>query len=86
MKYYRKPWTKEKVEIMEKWWPHFGTYGAERMLPGLTRTQIKSKATKLGLTLLSKQERLCIECRQRYQYKRDAGLRCEKCHLEKRKK
>ncbi len=71
---------------MEKWWPHVGTYGVERMLPGLTRSQIKSKATKMGLVLLSKQERLCIDCHEGHQYERYAGLRCRKCHLARRKK
>ena len=85
-KYYRKPWTEDKVLIMGKWWPHFGTYGVEQMLPELTRPQIKSKATKMGLILLDKQERLCIDCHQGHQYERYAGLRCRKCYLSRRKK
>jgi hypothetical protein len=24
--FYRLPWTRERVEFMAEWWPHFGTY------------------------------------------------------------
>lgn len=84
-KYYKKPWNESLVALMRQWWPHFGTYGMEQILFELTRSQIKSKATKMGLSLLPKTERLCVECRQKYQYKRYAGLRCTTCHLNRRK-
>lgn len=80
-KYYRKPWTKDKVKLMEQFWPHFGTYGMEKLL-NLDRKQIKCKATRMGLHILPLQERLCIDCRKEYQQER---LRCHKCHLAKRK-
>lgn len=82
--YYRKPWTKEKVEQLIKWWPHFGTYGAAVIL-NLTRVQVKSKVDRLKLKLLPKNERLCFKCELNYQSKRSYGLLCKKCHLLKRK-
>ncbi len=85
-KFYREPWNKERSDLMLKWWSHFGTQGIETLFDGqISRKQIKSKATKLGLTLLSKSERLCIECREKFQFARYAGLRCRECHLARRK-
>jgi len=73
--------------MMLKWWPHFGTQGIEVLFDkSLSRKQIKSKATKLGLTLLPKDARLCVDCREEFQFARYAGLRCRACHLSRRKK
>jgi hypothetical protein len=84
-KFYRYPWTREKVDILIQYWPHFGTWGTIRLLSDLTSAQIKAKATKLKLHLLPKNERLCFECRTKYQFARRAGLRCKQCYLSKRK-
>ncbi len=69
---------------MRKWWPHFGTYALAPML-NLTRQQVKSKATNLGLKLLPKEERLCLGCKTEHQVSRRYGLHCRKCSLANRK-
>lgn len=83
-KYYRHPWTKDKVDLLIHWWPHFGTYGMAPML-GLNRRQVKAKVNKLRLVILPKEKRLCLSCKERYQYARHAGLFCNFCHLLRRK-
>lgn len=82
---FRRPWTEEKVDTLHEWWPHFGTYGVQELLPDLTRRQIKSKVNKLKLVLLPKEKRICIACKKRYQQIRRYGLRCKECYLAKRK-
>lgn len=84
MKYYKLPWTKENVDFLEVWWPHFGTIKIAEIL-NLKRSQIKAKVNKLKLRLHLKHERLCINCKKDYQYTRSAGLYCKVCHLAKRK-
>ena len=84
-KYYRYPWTKEKVEILLNHWPHFGTYGIFHLLPDITRKQVKAKVNKLGLKLLPKTERLCISCKKNKQHSRKYGLQCKECSLSKRR-
>lgn len=82
--FYREPWMPERVAFINQWWPHFGTYWVAEHL-GLSRQQVKSKADGSGLKMLPKEARLCVECRQDYQYARHAGLRCRSCHLNRRK-
>ena len=84
LKYYRYPWTEDKVKELINWWPHFGTYGMAIEL-NLTRKQIKAKVNKLKLTLLPKNKRLCFRCKQQYQHSRHTGLYCNQCHLLKRR-
>jgi hypothetical protein len=84
-KFYRKPWTKEKVDYLTEFWPHFGTWGMAKLIQDISRPQIKSKAFKIGLYLLPKDERLCFRCRIGHQVSRDYGLLCKDCALSKRK-
>ena len=84
-KYYRHPWDKEKVELLIEWWPHFGTYGMERIFDEIKRKQIKSKVNKLRLKLLPKNQRLCITCKNGFQFARSGGLKCRECHLSNRR-
>lgn len=81
---YRRPWTKENVKILVRWWPHFGTRWVAESL-GLKWLQVKSKADKLGLKMLPKPKRLCVDCRSRHQKTRHAGNRCNACYLARRK-
>lgn len=83
-KFYREPWTKERVDFLEKWWPHFGTHEVAIEL-AISRSSVKAKADKLGLKMLPKQERLCSKCREDFQFDRNCGAWCRKCHLAKRK-
>lgn len=84
-KFYRKPWDKEKVNILIEWWPHFGSYVMADIL-GIERKQIKAKVNKLKLKLLEKDKRLCVDCKTEFQYARHAGVRCKKCFLARRAK
>ena len=84
-KYFRAPWTKESVLFLREWWPHWGTWGLAPML-GLKRSQVKAKAFKIGLHLLPKTERLCIDCKREKQYVRVRGLCCCRCRKLRRKK
>lgn len=83
-RWYRQPWDAEKVAFLREWWPHFGTYHCAEHL-GLTRLQVKGKADKLGLHMLPKADRLCLDCRDRRQAGRRQGLLCNDCHLARRK-
>ncbi len=83
-KFYKLPWNEKNVETMRTWWPHFGTYGLAPMVQ-LSRQQVKSKATNLGLVLLPKEKRLCLGCKTEYQVSRRYGLHCRKCALANRK-
>ena len=78
-----RPWSKDKVEILTKLWPHFGTITCADMI-GLTKSQIKSKADRLKLKILPKQDRLCVQCMTNTQVNRDCGLKCRKCYNENR--
>lgn len=82
-KLYRTPWTRELVAEMLQWWPHFGTYELARRFK-LRRSQIKSKANKLRLTLLPDSQRSCIDCLKPGHWKRT--LRCHDCALIHRQK
>lgn len=82
-KFYRAPWTSDRVEQMLKWWPHFGTYAMALRL-GLTNPQVKSKANAIGLKLLPDSERLCIDCLKPGHWKRH--IRCHDCALIDRQK
>lgn len=84
MKYYRHPWDKLKLDVLQTWWPHWGTDVIAPML-GLTNQQVKSKVNKLKLTLLKKTERLCYECKTEHQISRSYGIFCKKCKNVKRK-
>lgn len=84
-KYYRSPWTKESVEYLTKWWPHWGACRLSEIL-NLTKRQVSCKASKLHLKLPAKVKRLCVECAQGYQFSRSGGLRCHPCYCAKRKK
>lgn len=77
-------WTPERLKILRELWPHYGTYEVAAQL-NLRRPQVKSKVDKLGLVLLPKHMRMCIECRVGHQKARNTGLRCHKCHLQRRK-
>lgn len=83
-KYYRLPWTKEKVDLLIKHWPHFGSDFISKEL-NITVPQIKSKVNKLKLILLPKKERICASCKINNQTKRAYGILCKNCHLQKRK-
>jgi hypothetical protein len=83
--WYRAPWNAEREAFIVEWWPHFGTYYVAEVL-GLTRQQVKSKADHMGLHMLPKSDRLCIDCRIGRQFSRYAGLRCSDCHLGRRRK
>lgn len=83
IKFYRQPWTKEKVEYLIQWWPHWGSkIIAEQLL--LTTQQVKSKIEKLKIKLLPKNLRICIQCKNIGQYKR--FIKCHKCYLVNREK
>ena len=83
-RFYREPWTRDRVDFLAKWWPHFGTYWVSQQL-GLSRPQVKAKVEKTGLKILPKAERLCVGCREEYQFSRYGGLHCRSCHLLHRK-
>jgi hypothetical protein len=83
--YYRKPWSENSVDLLVKWWPHFGTYGMKDILPEISRKQIKAKVNKMKLTLLEKANRLCVKCKTNFQRgTRNGGLSCKECHLKTR--
>lgn len=82
-KFYRHPWSRERVEQMIQWWPHFGSYAMALRL-SLPRKTIKSKANSLHLKLLPDSERLCIECLKPGHWERH--LRCHACSLLYRQK
>ena len=84
-KFYRKPWTKDLVKTLIRYWPHFGTHGMASILTGISRKQIKAKINKLKIKLLPKKKRLCMLCKKRHQYCRTAGLKCRVCYLSGRK-
>lgn len=77
-------WTYEQINILETWWPHFGTIYLAEMLT-LKKSQVKAKVDHLCLKLLPKNNRLCSCCRNQHQFSRYAGTFCKDCHLEKRK-
>jgi len=79
-KYYKFPWTEDKVDYLIKWWPHFGTRGLALELK-LSESQVKAKADKLKLKLLDRNNRLCILCRENFQSKRQYGFKCHGCWL-----
>ena len=82
--YYRPPWTKERVDFLIQWWPHFASaYLADQL--GLTLQQVKSKVNKLGLHLLPRGDRLCVRCQTNYQYTARRTLLCHACLLIHRK-
>ncbi len=85
IKYYRAPWTEEKVALLIKWWPHWGTEELAKQLV-LTKRQVKAKADKLKLGMLSKIEALCLNCKQERQSLRRYGFNCKRCALDKRKR
>ena len=77
-------WTQERVEVLTAWYPVLGkNYVAEQLQ--LTARQVKTKADKLKLVLLPKEQRLCVECKRNHQVTRKLGLLCIQCHSEKRK-
>lgn len=80
-----KIWTKDKTKFLIKWWPHFGSSATAKQL-NLKTSQIKGKVNKLKLVLLTKNKRLCFDCRKKFQHSRSYGLRCVECHLLNRKK
>ena len=84
MKYYRAPWSKEKVDILIKNWPHWGTKYISNLL-NLRERQVKSKVDKLNIKMLPKKERICIKCKEGRQSIRRYGFLCRKCFLDKRK-
>lgn len=77
-------WTEEQIEFLTEWYPHFGSYWVAERLK-LSRSQVKSKVDKLGINLLLKSQRLCVECRTAFQSNRAMGLFCRSCFLTKRK-
>jgi hypothetical protein len=78
-------WAEEQIKIVKEFYPHFGvSYVAE--LLGLSWQQVKSKVDNLRLTKLPKFERLCIKCKEGFQYRRSAGLYCKECYSIKRKR
>jgi hypothetical protein len=82
--YYRPPWTKERVDFLVQWWPHFGSvYIADRL--GLTVAQVKAKVNKLRLRLLPRSQRLCVGCQTNYQTPAYRGLLCPACLREHRR-
>lgn len=83
-KYYRLPWTKEKVETLVEFWPHFGTQFIANLLE-IKTSQIKAKVNKLKLKLLPKNQRLCAMCKRDFQFSRWGGIKCKECHLARRK-
>jgi hypothetical protein len=84
MKYYRLPWSKDKVDMLIDMWPHWGTDILAPML-NLRIQQVKSKVNKLKLTLLPKRERKCFECKLDCQVSRACGVFCKTCFSKKRK-
>lgn len=84
MEHYRKPWNKENTAYLVEWWPHLGTAHVAEDL-SLTRPQVKGKADKMRLSLLSKADRLCVVCRETNQVSRRYGLKCRACALSGRR-
>lgn len=83
-KFFKLPWTKEKVDQLIEWWPHFGTNVMANILQ-LKRTQVKAKSDKLKLKILPKEQRLCSCCKLNFQYSRAAGLKCKNCFSKRRR-
>lgn len=83
MKFYRKPWTKEKLDLLIKIWPELGTRLTAQQL-NLTNQQIKSKVDRLKLFQKPKVERLCVCCGINLQVKRSYGVKCRSCYLKHR--
>ncbi len=77
-------WSEKDIQILKEYWPHWGTEKAASILQ-LTELQVKSKADKLRLTMLPKNQRRCICCNTKYQSSRRYGLSCRDCYLENRK-
>jgi hypothetical protein len=77
-------WTEKNVQILKEYWPHWGTEKTSTILQ-LTDLQVKSKADKLNLKMLPKNQRLCICCNTKFQCSRRYGLSCRECYLENRK-
>jgi hypothetical protein len=84
MKFYKAPWDKEKTETLIRDWPIYGTVEMAKRL-NLKKSQIKSKADKLCLTMISKSKRPCFKCPTGFQSLRRFGNLCRKCHSGHRK-
>jgi hypothetical protein len=83
-KFFRHPWTQEKIEFLIEWWPHWGTDVLAEKL-GLTHQQIKSKVNRIRLTLLPKKQRICALCQKDFQVNRQYGVKCRSCFLGHRR-
>jgi len=79
IKYY---WKKEEEEYLIKWWPHFGSEVISNEL-NIPIKKIKGKVNKLKLKLLTKSQRLCVECKKEFQYKK--YIRCHDCYYKYRR-
>lgn len=80
---FRKPWNEENTSFLRKFWPHWGTaILADRLK--LTRQQVKSKANRLGLKLLPREERLCPSCKIRSVKPLGRELCCAECFSSRR--
>lgn len=75
-------WTEEEIKFLKESYPHFGTFYVERKFH-LSWRQVRTKADKLHLHLLPKNERLCRKCKTNYQGKRVWGWYCRLCFNER---
>lgn len=83
-------WTKEDTEYLINYWPHFGTEICAKDLK-YSKLRVKSKVDKLKLSMLPKNERLCVLCKKNNQYiKPNVNHRtnntCKDCELQSRRK
>ena len=75
-------WTKEETEYLVKTYPHWGTTKIVKDL-SIDLGRAMHKAFKMGLKMLPKSERKCIECNQNPQL--DRWFTCRKCFNAQRK-
>lgn len=81
-------WTEEKKTFLTDNYPHFGgLWVADRL--GITIKQVRHKANRLGLLLLDREQRRCVNCNEidirDNGNGRRSGLRCLKCYSERKK-
>ena len=79
-----KIWSQKEIDFIKKWYPHFGKHWVARELKQDYR-RVKSKVDKMGILMLPKHERLCIQCKINFQKNRVTGYFCSECFKERRK-
>jgi hypothetical protein len=78
-------WTREEIDILREFYPHFGTRYVKRILK-IEWLVIRHKIDKLGLIKLPREQRRCLGCSTGHQSNRKYGWYCRECSNEIRKK